>query len=221
MEENVTFILFFWACSDKTTDSGTSTTTDTAQTTTTVECASLGAEECGTAENCTELQAYALNIDDQNMCYELETSTTVGCIDIEQPCGDAITFAENPDGEIYWFSSTCTPSGWTEAQALYSYQEGCEVPDCYALSVDACALDDSCTYITGFERIENAAEECYALEEATPISCMPIQEACEPVVVNMQHPETGSCYQINHGCTPSGWSYCEDINQTWPECPAE
>ena len=212
------FILFFWACSEKPADSDPS---DTADTVSTVDCTSLGPDECGTAENCTELQAHTLNIDDQNMCYELETATTVACIDIEQDCDDAITFAENPEGDIYWFSSTCIPSDWTDVQTLNSYQEGCDAPDCYSLSVEECALHDSCTYITVFERIENDVEECYTLEDPTSISCMPAQEACEPVVVNMQNPETGSCYQINHGCAPSGWSYCEDINQMWPECPAE
>ena len=76
-------------------------------------------------------------------------------------------------------------------------------------------------HISGLPRTENDEEECYALEDPTPIGCMSRMEACEPVVLNMQDPNSDTCYQINGVCTPQGWSSCTDINQMWPECPID
>lgn len=212
-------ILFFlWGCGEKETDS-------TVQDTGTVlpDCATIAAEECGTHEHCTGISGFQLDVDDVNTCYERGQEGVVGCMGIDMGCGSAITFASDSSGTSYWFSSTCIPEGWTEQSQLNTYSEGCATPssDCYSLSVSDCENVEECTYISGFERIENSSEECYELQDMEPIGCMPTNEGCEPVVLNMQDPTTESCYQINHGCTPPTWSSCENINQTWPECSSQ
>lgn len=211
-------LFLLWGCGEKETDSASNDTGSVLP-----DCATIAADECGTHTHCTGISAYQLDVDDVNTCYEIGEEQAVGCMDIDVGCGEAITFASDANGTPYWFPSTCIPEGWTELSELNTYREGCaqESTDCYSLSVSECGNVDGCTYISGFERIENDLEECYALQEMESIGCMPINEGCEPVVLNMQDPATGSCYQINHGCTPTGWSYCEDINQMWPECPSE
>jgi hypothetical protein len=37
----------------------------------------------------------------------------VGCGPADQACGDAITYAVDPDGNGWWFADTCIPDGWT------------------------------------------------------------------------------------------------------------
>ncbi len=39
----------------------------------------------------------------------------VGCMEPDQACGDAITFAIDPQGQGWWFADTCIPDGWREA----------------------------------------------------------------------------------------------------------
>jgi len=211
-------LILLWGCGTKETDSGVQDTG-----TVLPDCATIAVDECGSYMHCAEISAYHLYVDDVNTCYEIEEQHVVGCMDPSMGCGDAITFASDESGVSYWFPSTCIPDGWTEQEELNTYSEGCSQPgvDCYSLSVSECGNEATCDYISGFERIENDTEECYELQESEPIGCMPINEGCEPVVVNMQDPATESCYQINHGCTPPSWSYCENINEMLPQCPSE
>ena len=211
-------LLFLWGCSEKEMDSASNDTAELLP-----DCATIDVDECGTYAHCVGISGYQLDVDDANACYELGEQHIVGCMDAEMGCGDAITFASDASETSYWFPSTCIPEGWTEQDILNAYTEGCSQTsiDCYELSVSECDTVDSCTYISGFERIENDLDECYELQEAEPIGCMPINEGCEPVVLNMQDPTTGSCYQINHGCTPPEWSYCENLNETLSECSSE
>ena len=212
------FLVFLWGCGEKETDSAVHDTG-----TVLADCAEIGADECGEYSHCTSISAYQLDVDDVNTCYERGEEYVVGCMDANLGCGDAITFASDSSGTSYWFASTCIPTGWTEQVELNTYSEGCSQgsTDCYSLSVSACDTVETCTYISGFERLENDTEQCYELQEMEPIGCMPINEGCEPVVLNMQDPATGSCYQINHGCTPPTWSDCENIDESLPECDSQ
>ena len=210
--------LLLWGCGEKEQDS---TSIDTGSEP--IDCSTLSANECSETNDCVGINANQLEVDDVNTCYEIGEQSMVGCMSANMGCGDAITFATDSGGTPYWFSSTCIPEGWSEQTELNSYSEGCSQPniDCYSLSVSECGSEESCTLISGFERIEDTTEECYRLSDMTSVGCMPANEACEPVVVNMQDPSSGSCFQINHGCTPTGWSVCEGINDEWPECPQQ
>ena len=103
--------------------------------------------------------------------------------------------------------------------------EGCSAvetqPDCTTLSVEACTDYDGCTYSWGRERTEDLQNQCYTLGESTPIGCLSANEACEPVVLNVEDPDSSSCYQVVSGCTPPGWGYCSNINTTFQECTTE
>ena len=77
-------------------------------------CEALEEDECVSREDCYPLSGHPMSFSEADQCWEVEASQFTHCMSVEMGCGDAITYAQNPDsGECWWFSSTCTPEGWT------------------------------------------------------------------------------------------------------------
>ena len=59
----------------------------------------------------------SISVDDANDCYTVATETTaMGCMSADMGCTEAITFAQEPEGECTWFSNGCTPVGWESCE---------------------------------------------------------------------------------------------------------
>ncbi len=84
-----------------------------------IDCMELDVDACDARPDCVTIVGRSINVDDANDCYTVATETTpVGCMSADMGCTEAITFAQEPEGECTWFSNGCTPAGW----------ESCELP---------------------------------------------------------------------------------------------
>ena len=83
-------------------------------------CTERAADECG---GCQTIEARELVlVEDTAACYDTGASEVVGCMDTGGGCTAAITYARpSEDADCMWFSSGCTPDGWTY----------CEIDVCY------------------------------------------------------------------------------------------
>ena len=78
------------------------------------DCAEVDPEVCSGREDCVVITGNA--IDRDNGC--IGASSDLGCMQRDWGCGDAETYARDPEGVCWWFSSTCQPSypGWESAE---------------------------------------------------------------------------------------------------------
>ncbi len=89
------------------------------------DCASLSVTACAATAGCQVIEGQP--IDHQRAC--VKPRQAVGC---QRPafvlCGQAVTRATDPNGVEWSFSSTCIPTGWTNATGTDAY-----FPDCSSL----------------------------------------------------------------------------------------
>ena len=76
-------------------------------------CADLPLDQCA-APRCTRTSATRVDVDD--MC--TRGTAEVGCMRSGMACGDAMTLARDAAGEVWEFTSTCLPKGWTGSPIL-------------------------------------------------------------------------------------------------------
>lgn len=74
-------------------------------------CDTVAAADCDTTSGCAAIRGREVTEDD---CIDFTADAEpFGCMQEDQGCGDAETWARPGDGaECVWFSSTCIPSGW-------------------------------------------------------------------------------------------------------------
>ena len=83
-------------------------------------CASRAADACGA--DCAEIGGSPA--EQNGTCRGKERG--VGCMEKDEPCDDAITYATDPNGAGWWFMDTCIPPGWTSRP----YPNGEDAPPC-------------------------------------------------------------------------------------------
>ncbi len=72
-------------------------------------CGGLSVEDCNARPDCETIKAQ--RVLQGGTC--TGAVTPVGCMDTQQPCDDALTYAVDPTEAGWWFMDTCIPSGWT------------------------------------------------------------------------------------------------------------
>ena len=133
----------------------------------------------------------------------LAATANAGCT--SNPSDDgAITFAQDPNGEIWRFPTTTFPDGWTEipSSVVPAGTELCEPPesaDCGSRPPDACG--EGCRPI--FANPFNEAAQCWEKWEA--VSCVESGLACPSMSV-LALDNQDSMWLANRGCMPSGWT---------------
>ncbi len=89
------------------------------------ECSDLNPSECNAAPNCRVISGRQIHSTD-NCLMDFED---VGCMISDGGCGDAETWATDPNGGCWWFSDTCLPVGWTDTSGTNSECTGENHPD--------------------------------------------------------------------------------------------
>lgn len=160
-------------------------------------CEELDVDQCAQRQDCRVIDGR--KVFEAEKC--LMSSQPLGCMSVNLYCGDAETPAKNPDGECYWFPSTCVPDGW---KSLFGTSE-CEVGDyrlcaCEEYSAASCPESNGCTKIYGRRGV--VEDQCLLDSEA--VGCMSAEMGCGAVITFATNP-AGDCYQFG-GCIPAGWS---------------
>lgn len=82
-------------------------------------CARLSPQQCGQDPFCESISGAPFG--PMNSC--VLSAVVVGCR-APTGCGDAISFAKDPQGQCWQFGSTCIPPGWTDARETCSPDRG-------------------------------------------------------------------------------------------------
>lgn len=202
------------------------------------ECESRSIAECEEDARCGNL--WASRLDENLVCSEVETQ--VGCTIVFRFCGQRLTTAENPDGELFNFPDTCLPKGWTDAddylrlQSL-AYAGGCEWTqaewptgeerqsireECEKLDQDHCYFRAECRVIDPWRVDENRM--CLELLSGQG-RCTSRFRVCDTTPTLAVSPE-GEEYVFGNDCVLESWQVTGSIDGAqshvfaWPTCAA-
>ena len=161
------------------------------------DCSQSSEIECRANSLCGQLVARRTNASEH--CYE--ATQFVGCHDNDEPCLATATCARDPLGELWWFRSSCIPSGWQEASCIVE-DVRCDqpMPDCSRLSVFECGLADGCSAVFG-NRVD-ASMRCAAPNQY--MICREYEGYCEPKNWLATDP-SGGLWEFHDCDVPSGW----------------
>ena len=87
-------------------------------------CVELGSAACAAREDCWSL--VGRRYDEAHACMLPEEP--LGCLDEDDGCGAAVTYALSPTGKCYEFPSLCVPVNWRAVRHLDGYPR-CPPPD--------------------------------------------------------------------------------------------
>lgn len=82
----------------------------------TAPCEAVDPADCAATAGCAPISGRAVSDDGAGgacVDYAVE-SVPLGCMSADLGCGSAITNAEDADGDLYVFPSTCLPEGFVE-----------------------------------------------------------------------------------------------------------
>lgn len=71
-----------------------------------VPCAERSPDACG--DDCGTLSGRAI----VDGCVQGDF-VDLGCLDLDLGCDDVLTVATDPEGQLWWFSDSCVPAGYT------------------------------------------------------------------------------------------------------------
>jgi hypothetical protein len=177
-----------------------------------VDCSSLSIDQCDSREDCRVVSGVRYDSQRQGAY----TAMALGCR--EASCADgALTFATDPIGRSWRFSTTCVPKGWPVVEQLDKadiiaasgapYSEGAAKPsDCGARTVAQC--NGVCRVIAGRRVV--LEKTCLATEENVGCS----DGACGDGAITYARAPNGDYWQFSDGCTPKGWDELEVPPQT-------
>ena len=92
-----------------------------------VTCETLAADECGGERGCTEIGGQPV-VDDgyDGQCVDFSgPADELGCRSITANCPSAGTFAEGPEGDLYWFADACIPADFSVVRPSDAAAEAC------------------------------------------------------------------------------------------------
>jgi hypothetical protein len=158
----------------------------------------------------------------------------------ERGCDDAMTQARDPSGQLWEFSNSCIPPGFTSVTfSQLGFSETGAIPDgwpacesessCMLLAPEACAHDARCTEIRG--RRFDAKRACRSAE-TEPLGCMDASSACGDAITLGR--ATEATYEFTGTCLPRGFSRVDlddlvsqpsslpsSTPSRWPACSPE
>lgn len=88
-------------------------------------CDALSVAACANDALCSVISAAP--IDGAGMCAQMPVP--VGCMPSGRPCGEAISFAADPEGRCWQFGTTCIPEGW-QGDAMCRPDDAGQFPAC-------------------------------------------------------------------------------------------
>jgi len=143
-----------------------------------VDCTTLDVTACEAEKECVVLSAD--HVDEERVCKI--SHEKVGCMNGDTACDEAMTWARDPDGGLWYFSNGCLPTGWTYAHDIdfsepYEGQECTITIDpvaCHAQDEAACATRDDCEGY--YARRVHTDDDC--ADEATFVACGDKQDVC-------------------------------------------
>ncbi|GAB4303592.1 MAG: hypothetical protein Kow0090_19170 [Myxococcota bacterium] len=87
-------------------------------------CEKLTVEECGVNPLCFVIEGAPIK---NGSCIDLKAKKGLGCMYAAGTCGAAETLATGPDGEVFWFSSTCIPEDFVPCDMIQNPLKECYV----------------------------------------------------------------------------------------------
>jgi len=169
------------------------------------DCPSRSALDCGDDGTCATIKAVAA---ERLGC--MPEPRNVGCIEANTPCDESTSYARDPDGKQWAFSTTCIPNGWTAIQLDASSVAPCELPAaaCDQLDRAACEATAACTTIMAFSL---DTSECSS--EPVVVGCMASDKPCGEAQTYARD-AAGKHWLFGTTCIPANWVPLDEEIQT-------
>jgi len=118
-------------------------------------------------------------------------------------CGEAVTYARDPSGDLWRFPDTCTPAGWAVDYPLEPVFECANqkatADTCVSRPEADCSGDGRCNAIVGSRFTETAP----CGEPGRFVTCEELA-GCGEVLTYARDP-SGDLWRFPDTCTPEGW----------------
>lgn len=192
-------------------------------------CAQLAPAQCSQDARCRAISGQLL----QPVAQCMGPETAIGCMAATSGCGAAITRALSKAGEIWEFTSTCVPDGFTDVTAADAGAPrpgsptgdwpSCAQPACDQRALTDCTATPGCTERRA--RPFDAKKQCKG--NIVTLSCVPASGfGCAAVMTQEIDPQ-GKTWEFGSSCG-NGWtstSFAElgypqlsSVPEEWPPC---
>lgn len=162
-----------------------------------IDCEALDGEACAKESDCQAIVGE--RVDEEHACKIAEEA--VGCLPPNTPCDDAMTFARDHEGSLWWFSNLCVPEGWETTNEGPSDYEGdiCGPPnesaECVELSESACAERDDCSRLEG----NPVDKDAQCVEPSEYVGCVATPDNCGDAMT-LAHDNLGHIWRFSSTC---------------------
>lgn len=189
---------------------------------TNTDCMKLGVDACADDPSCGVITALAITTAEH--CRSA-LPVPVGCIPATTGCSASISYARDPNGGDWQFSSGCHPDGWSDFRPDFEGTVGlwpvCSKPSCERKSLEACKLDARCGVSSGWKI--DLERKC--IGEAAEVGCEDSVSRPCGAAYTIAADAAGQPYWFGDTCIPPSLTYLEPVDgspqvtwATYPRC---